>query len=67
MYSLGEVDPRVYEAIPRGVKELLAVTSCFSGRDCTDTLSAPNLHPFRLPHVTSHQCLYTANSRVCLV
>ena len=46
LHSQGGGEPRVYAAILRGVKELLAVTSGFPGKDCTVTPSAPSLHPF---------------------
>ena len=45
LHSQGEGEPRVYAAIPRGVKELLAVTSGFPGRDCPGAPSAASLHP----------------------
>ena len=41
-----ETDLHSYAAIPRGVKELLAVTSGFPGRDLTVAPSAPSLRPF---------------------
>ena len=52
LHNLCDVQPKVCEAIPRGVKELVAVTSCFAWRDCTGVPS-PNLHSFVMTHITS--------------